>query len=396
MKEFNIQKYDRRRPIVIYGASTYGTYVWQALKKNGIEPECFCDKKKAGERYHDKPVYTYEYILKLKNPVVLIAVGAAFNEVCEFLKSKEIIDVYSIYEFVFEDTCFEKQELIGLGKDRDYYKKLYQFGMEYKVDDGKIRIHTLDWVITEKCSLKCRDCSNLMQYYKKPENIYIEQLKDEMYNLLKVVDEIMDLRIIGGEPFMHTEMFNIIREFLLCEQIKNVSIFTNATILPDNKMIALLKNKKTQCIVSDYGDLVKNYSGFINIMECEDIRYRITYNEKWHDLGALEKRDVTLDEVKKTYSMCECNDLITLLKGKIYRCPYSAHGRNLEAIPYNEEDVVDLYGSTEYVKNKLKFLMFEKKFDYACGYCSGRNFKLGSVEPAIQIEQPLEYKKYYE
>ena len=224
MKEFNIQKYDRRRPIVIYGASTYGTYVWQALKKNGIEPECFCDKKKAGERYHDKPVYTYEYILKLKNPVVLIAVGAAFNEVCEFLKSKEIIDVYSIYEFVFEDTCFEKQELIGLGKDRDYYKKLYQFGMEYKVDDEKIRIHTLDWVITEKCSLKCRDCSNLMQYYKKPENIYIEQLKDEMYNLLKVVDEIMDLRIIGGEPFMHTEMFNIIREFLLCEQIKNVSI----------------------------------------------------------------------------------------------------------------------------------------------------------------------------
>ena len=34
----------------------------------------------------------------------------------------------------------------------------------------------LDIVLTECCTLRCRDCSNLMQYYEKPENLDPEEV----------------------------------------------------------------------------------------------------------------------------------------------------------------------------------------------------------------------------
>lgn len=29
-------------------------------------------------------------------------------------------------------------------------------------------LNSIDFIVTERCSLRCRDCSNLMQYYKNP------------------------------------------------------------------------------------------------------------------------------------------------------------------------------------------------------------------------------------
>ncbi|MCO6696995.1 hypothetical protein, partial [Streptomyces sp. Vc17.3-30] len=35
----------------------------------------------------------------------------------------------------------------------------------------------LDVVVTEACSMKCQDCSNLMQYYTKPRHSDLELLE---------------------------------------------------------------------------------------------------------------------------------------------------------------------------------------------------------------------------
>jgi hypothetical protein len=80
------------------------------------------------------------------------------------------------------------------------------------------------------------------------------------------------------------------------------------------------------------------------------------------------------------------------LDGKVYRCAFSANGRRLEAIPYVEDDVVDLYGCGDIVE-KLKKLIYEKKYDIACGYCTGRNPRFGMTEVAVQIKEPLSYEK---
>ena len=45
-----------------------------------------------------------------------------------------------------------------------------------KFSKDKLRVKHLDLVLTEKCSLKCKDCSNLMQYYSRQKDSEIHLL----------------------------------------------------------------------------------------------------------------------------------------------------------------------------------------------------------------------------
>ena len=47
-------------------------------------------------------------------------------------------------------------------------------------------------------------------------------------------------------------------------------------------------------------------------------------------------------ELKHLFSNCCNSDLISLLDGKLYRCPFSANGTHLGAIPKNPNDTVNL------------------------------------------------------
>lgn len=398
VQEFKLEEYMLdKRPIIVYGAGIFGEYTLRALQTYGLEPVCFCDRAKDGKEYLGYAVYDYKVIRKYERPMILLAAGALFNEIYQFLLQCGFTEIYSIYQFVFEDTQLSMDKLSLQGQDIRYYRELYQFGLNYQKDSNKFYMFSLDWVITTRCSLRCRECSNLMQYYKAPENMEREQLQDELERVLEIVDGIMDVRVIGGEPFMHPQMAEIMEPFLEDSRIHNFSIYTNASILPSEKMLRVLKNQKVKCEISDYGKLVKNFPAFVETMQREGIRHRVGKMDEWHKLGGLADRKSTESDMRKVFKSCYCNDLITLLAGKIYRCPYSANGRMLEAIPYKEEDAVDIYsGSKHYLRYKLKYLLFEKQFDYACGYCSGRNNHLGTVPPAEQAECPLDYKKYYD
>ncbi len=398
VQEFKVITYNLDpRPIIIYGAGIFGEYTLRALEVHGLQPVCFCDRAKAGKEYLNYAVYDYKIIDKYQRPIVLLAAGALFHEIYQFLLECGVKEVYSVYQLVFEDTVLPMDRLSLQGQDIRYYRELYQFGMEYQEDADKFHMFSLDWVITTKCSLRCRECSNLMQYYKDPQNMKKEQLQSELKKVLEIVDGIMDVRVIGGEPFMHPQMAEIMEPFLDDPQIHNFSIYTNASILPNQKMLSVLKHPKVKCEISDYGEIVKNFSQFVELMHKEGIRHRIVKMDEWHKLGKLADRKSTEEGMRRIFENCYCNDLITLLAGKIYRCPYSANGRLLDAIPYKEEDVVDLNsGTVYYLRYKLRYLLFEKKFDFACGYCSGRNNHLGTVQPAEQAEQPLDYLKYYD
>ena len=59
----------------------------------------------------------------------------------------------------------------------------------------------LDVVITECCTLKCRNCSNLMQYYKTPANLDADEVISSLSRILKAV-RVERLKILGGEPFV--------------------------------------------------------------------------------------------------------------------------------------------------------------------------------------------------
>ena len=71
----------------------------------------------------------------------------------------------------------------------------------------------------------------------------------------------------------------------------------------------------------------------------------------------MEKR--TEKELHRVFNNCCNSDILSLLHGKLYRCPFSANATNLKAIPHDATDIVNLIDETiplDELKIKMKKL----------------------------------------
>lgn len=76
--------------------------------------------------------------------------------------------------------------------------------------EGKLTFNRIRYVVSECCSLKCRNCTYLMQYYQHPQDIDLVVYKASFDLLVKHVHSVAELRILGGEPFMKRDMGKLI------------------------------------------------------------------------------------------------------------------------------------------------------------------------------------------
>ena len=102
---------------------------------------------------------------------------------------------------------------------------------------NKFIIPRMDFVVTTRCSLRCKYCSNLMPYFKHPKDFDAEFLKDSIDKLLDVADEINEIRVIGGEAFVYKDLAVVLNFLVSNPRICHVNVFTNATILPKDRRL---------------------------------------------------------------------------------------------------------------------------------------------------------------
>ena len=125
------------------------------------------------------------------------------------------------------------------------------------ISSGVLNIKSIDIQITERCSLKCKDCSNLMQYYTRPENSDLNLMLKSINRFMACVDNIYEFRVIGGDPFMSKDLYKIIDNLVQYAHVQKIAIYTNARIIPKKEDLEHLKNKKVILDISNYGLLDK-------------------------------------------------------------------------------------------------------------------------------------------
>lgn len=252
----------------------------------------------------------------------------------------------------------------------------------------------MDLVITECCSLKCRDCSNMMQYYGKPEQLKSEDVLRDLKRLLESV-HIGELKILGGEPFVNPSVLAEVIRFLSKEQGKGVdtiNIITNGTIIPDQECIDAIKNNpKAIVTLSDYNELSQHLNEIIDICKKNNIRC-LTEEDTvyWVDFGDPHKKDEPPSFVRKQYHYCynrkNCN---TLYRGKLYACPRQAHGIRLGLFPDVKEDYIDLYSpedkSAEDLRREIIDMVRRNEPVDACSYCLYGKYK--HIPRAVQVQK---------
>ncbi|MBD5448774.1 MAG: radical SAM protein [Lachnospiraceae bacterium] len=244
--------------------------------------------------------------------------------------------------------------------------------------------------ITTKCTLNCKECCNLIQYYQAPYHISANDIIRDVRNLSSVAKGILQLRLLGGEPFLHPNLARIVRRILKFDNIKSIQIATNGTLLLDENMLKLLRgNKRVSIDISNYEEMSVNRVKLIEQLETNHINY-FTQKERrfWTAQADFSYRNRTEGQLKTVLSRCSM-DCISMLNGKIHLCPRSSHGMDLGIIPDQFTDYCDLRKNKtiKECRKKLYELLNATSIS-ACNYCDVFQWqKLPEVIAAEQISK---------
>ena len=273
----------------------------------------------------------------------------------------------------------------------EYTLKAVEICHKNYLTNNKKFLHSVDIVISEKCSLNCKDCSNLMQYYKNAQNINYEMIVDDFEKLTQKMDHIFEVRLIGGEPFMNKDIYKIIDYFIDNKKITNLVVYTNATIPLKAELMKKFSTPKLVFSITDYGNLSKNTQKVIDILIEEKIPHRSMPPNNWTDSAVIKDQKRSEEGMIDIFKKCCGKNLFTIMYGKLYRCPFVSNAERLHAIPYNNNNGVSLDASLEEIINYTSDI----KYIPACNFCNGRSHDAPEIIPAIQAKGKLPYKKYY-
>lgn len=246
-------------------------------------------------------------------------------------------------------------------------------------------LRQVELVLTTGCSLRCKECANLMQYYKKPYMVAKEQIETSINNLQQCVDEINKVVLVGGEPFLYKDISEIISYVAKFQKVNYIDIFTNGTIVPSENNIYALQNNKVKIIVSDYGEISRRKYELKDFCEKNNIRYYLKNDDLyWGYVGDMNSRKRTKKQLSRQFRNCH-NYCRSILNGKLFYCPRAAHGDDLGYVNAGNGEYVDLTKDNTNTKQVLK-LVYSNHFFLACDYCNYGTKEMIAITPGIQVQ----------
>ena len=283
------------------------------------------------------------------------------------------------------------RSMSDMGREMQLYEnELLAF--KSKLSPSLLNLKSIDAVVTEGCSLKCEDCSNLMQYYVKPKSVDLDVLVKSTQKILDSVDHVYEWRILGGEPLIYRHLAEYLCYLSSSDKINSILIYTNGTMLPNAELIAALKTSKAFLDVSNYQTLSRNIQKLSQICDQNSIPYAIK-DPLWTDSGRIHPhKNESESELKTKFFNCCTKDVLTLLHGKLYHCPFSANLINLDEKYQHVNDVIDVInyaGLPETLRADISSFYISKPYLDACNYCNGRDYTVPIIPTAIQTRKPL-------
>ena len=392
-------------PVIIVAAVHESEAIANACRDAGIDVSAFCDS----EKRNIKRNYCGIEVIHTPN------LPERFSKARFIIATQQIIDVVDQLSSLGYDEFYSGLELL---ENFDVRKHQYRISQEYMgkrilvykkshtayFDEEKTYMRSLDVMVTTKCSLKCESCSNLMQYYVDPKNVGSKQILSALDVINKNVDDIAEFRVIGGEPLMNKEWADIVNGIVEKNPESQVFIYTNATIAPKEEELETFHGKKVNFIVTTYGKLSRNLDKLTDRLTNHGIAYAVQPADNWLDCSSIRHHKRTASELEEVFKQCCVKYIYTLLDGKLYRCPFIANAANLNAIPDNPTNYVNLFSKEDNVKQQIRRLVKGTKFFPGCDFCLGRPYDptsslgydgKGMIPAGEQVAKHLPYKRVW-
>ena len=370
----------------IYGFSLSGKWLSTVIscKVNGFVDT---DQKKKNFKFNGHKVSNPRDFTG-KEPINFVVAAMDIHEILPNIKLKfPNAKIYCLGEYL--DNQKVENEIDGKEANFIEYslKGVESCHKSFLANDTKF-VRSMDVVISERCSLKCVDCSNLMQFYESPQDISYSEILRDFDALLERVNHIYEIRLIGGEPFMNKEIYTIINYFLANEKISKIVVYTNATIPLNADEMKGFDNSKLVFFVTDYGNLSKNTDKVKDVLDEVNVAHRAVPPENWTDSAKIGKHSRSEVDNQDIFDKCCGKNLYTLMYGKIYRCPFTGNAERLKAIPDEKDNSVLVMADS----SEISSFLYGSKYTPACDHCNGRSYDSPEIVAAIQTKDVMNTK----
>lgn len=389
-------------PVVVFGASLTGEVLKEIFRREGIVIDRWCDndKVKVGQgSFCDVPVVAVNDLPKYYSDCIVVIATKYVLDAAEQLKKLGFSRWIPCSELL-RGTDAGRAVTRFTPDYVDFAVEACIVSQEKYLDQDKLFLLSVDLMITERCSLKCVSCSNLMQYYDRPVDVSVDESLRDVEDLCMVVDEINEIRVIGGDPFMNKRIHNVVDGLIGNPKINKIVIYSNGVIIPTEAQMKSLAHEKVFVIMTDYDDLSRNRDKIVSMFRDAGVRFHVQRADGWNDCSDISQNQRTEEQLKNMFLHCCVKNYTTMLGGFVFRCPFSANADRLRAIPDFPGDRMSVRGASTgevdltRLKADLRYYLMEKPYLQTCDFCNGRVFGGDGVIPGVQTKKPLDYVKY--
>jgi hypothetical protein len=258
------------------------------------------------------------------------------------------------------------------------FRKRGEDAIGVTVTDGKKRSKRnamIGYTLGKVCTLNCRHCCESLPLFPGRQRRFVdaETVKKDIERLANACEHITKVEFIGGEPFLHPELGEIVQKTLKIENVAFVQIFTNGTVDPSDDLCEILANERIAVHVSDYSSVLtdtqkRKVDLTKETLSKHGVSYVLGVGKKWFDFSSFEYRDDGAAELSKRYGACFLHHCNRLCDGVLYVCPHHYAGVGLGHIDPRCDTVrIHELEDEELVKALDRF----KTMDFAesCRYC---------------------------
>lgn len=312
--------------IAIWGTKKEAIYLYNQIKSDGKNRVvCFVDNNKniCDPLIDNKPIYSIDKLKKMypdQIDTVILALRNGYSIAC-ILKQLKYSNIKNIG--LLKPLAYDYNEKICLEENNAHV-----------IWTNMLRMPILPYlqvVLIKTCNLNCKGCTHFANLFNKRldnDNTYpIQKLKEDLRKVSENM-EIFRLRLLGGEPLLYSELKEAIAYSRECFPNADIRVVTNGLLLmkASEELFQCLNHYNIGLDISLYQPTMRIKQELVNLLYRNSVKYHFEGMSNTEGIERFEKniRTEGVNNPEKAMSICHGKQCLTLLHGRLYKCPFEA------------------------------------------------------------------------
>lgn len=381
--------------VVLWGASHLGKAIGKYLLDSGVNISIYWDLRsdQIGS-IHDIPVVQpFTGVIDKSNTLIILCIG---NVILQPVIRKELETqkyIYLMGDYIYMGSICPANNQNGIVPSICMRSMICRFiycqrlsnivknscSLNNRQDQkSDLFLHSITVVINSVCSLSCKYCTSYMQMYpvEKRINFPPNRIVEDIDRFFSAVDGVGTVTVMGGEPFLHPDISDIIQALLDKPNCGVISIATSGTCRIKKEQLTSMKNDRVNISFSNYLESLGKqkqqiFYDNIALLATSGVPYTVGVDmPQWIVPSTLDDKCMPRESLIGKKRICTSPPrTIQLKNGKIHPCDFANAVYSLEVATYPNSYVdISLSSSASELRQNIIEFMNDSYYS-VCGHC---------------------------